>query len=186
MKSLLISEVTTAQKVGEVFPSKGKNKKWEITWDKSLGNTLKDKSGRVYLVVVNGLIYKIGGSVDKKGILGTMSWYQNNAFTGGPSIRTHGIHLLIHREIEQGNKVEIYMILSNKVLAEVKGLFGVQTKMVTIDFKEMEDLCKSEYFSKCNTYPKWNFQENGEEWDVDLVESCNQVNVNSADKRKKK
>ena len=159
-------------------------KKWKISWDKSLGEILKDRSGRVYLIVVNGLIYKIGGSVDKKGIIGTMGWYQNNAFTGGPSIRTHGIHILINREIEKGNQVEIYMILSNKVIAEIKGLFGVQLKLVSIDFKEMEDLCKNQYFQKCGQYPKWNFQENNEQWDVDLIESCNLVNVSSANKRK--
>jgi len=186
MKNLNISTVTTAKRVGVFSLSNKKNKKWEITWMKGLGEILKDKSGRVYLIVVNGVIYKIGGSVDKKGILGTMSWYENNALSGAPSTRTHGIHMLVYDELKKGNNVEVYMILSNKVEAPVKGLFGEKTMMVSIDFKEMENLCKSDYFSKCDKYPKWNFQENNEQWPIELVESCNQVNNQSAANRKRK
>jgi hypothetical protein len=186
MEHLHISQVTTATKVGEIVAVTSETKKWEIKWEKKIDSILKDKSGRVYMIVVDGKIYKIGGSVDKKGILGTMGWYEKNAFTGGPSIRTHGIHLLIHRELENNKKVEIYMISSNKVMAEVKGLFGVVIKMVSIDFKEMEDLCKSDYVNKCGRYPEWNFQENKEQWDPELVESCNNVNNLSLKKRKNK
>jgi hypothetical protein len=185
-QSLNISEVKTAQKVGTILLTNQKNKKWLTKWCMNIDKVLKDKSGRVYLIVVDGKVYKIGGSVDKKGILGTIGWYENNAFTGGPSIRTHGIHNLIHQELVNGSNVEIYMIMSNKILAEVKGLFGVTQKMVSIDFKEMENMCKKDYIDKCGKYPKWNFQENGEKWPVYLVESCNEVNVKSATNRKKK
>jgi hypothetical protein len=39
---------------------------------------------------------------------------------------------------------------------------------------------------KCGRYPKWNFQENGEEWDIKLVESWNLVNNTMTKKRKEK
>jgi hypothetical protein len=186
MKDLLISEVTTAQKVGVIIPTDSPQKKWSVKWEMNIDDVLKDKSGRVYMIVVNGKIYKIGGSMDKKGILGTMGWYEKNAFSGRPSIRTHGIHMLIDKELQSNNTIEIYMILSDKVVADVKGLFGTTTKMASIDFKEMENQCKNDYFKKCGTYPMWNYQENGNEWDLDLVESCNLVSNQSASKRKKK
>lgn len=185
MKTLNISTVSTAQRVGVLSLTNKKNKKWEITWMKELGNLLKDKSGRVYLIVVNGIIYKIGGSVDKKGILGTMGWYENSALSGAPSARTHGIHMLVYEELKKGNNVEVYMILSTKVEASVKGLFGEKTMMVSIDFKEMENLCKNDYFSQCGSYPQWNFQENNQEFPKPIVESWNEVINKSAANRKK-
>jgi hypothetical protein len=185
-KTINISDVVTATKVGTLKLISAPNKKWFVEWCNSVGKELlKNKMGRVYLIVVNGVIYKIGGSADKKGIFGTMGWYEKNAWTGGPSIRTHGIHVLCYEELLKGNSVEVYMILSNVIEAEVKGLFGTSVQEVSIDFKVMEDKCKQDYHNVYGKYPPWNFQENGEEWALSLVESCNEVNNQSAKKRKK-
>jgi|694.fasta_scaffold149363_2 hypothetical protein len=186
MEHFSIDKVSTAIKVGNIKSCIHKSKKWIVEWNVSLGKQLTQNNGRVYFIVVNGNIYKIGGSQDSKGIKGTFHWYQNCAFTGGPSLRTHGIHVLIHDELEKGNVVEIYMIVSTKVIAEVTGLFGVEKKLVNIDFKEIENTCKEDYKMKCGRYPKWNFQENGEEWDIKLVESWNLVNNTMTKRRNEK
>jgi len=180
-----IKDVKTATKVGEISKVYNNPKKfWTVEWDGKLYNKIKDSRGRVYLIVVNGKINKIGGSADKNGLKGTFSWYENNALSGGPSVRTHGIHLLINEELINGSKVELYMISSEKVKTKVKGLFGKIEKETNIDFKEIENLCKEEYFNLEGTYPKWNFQENNQQWGIDIVKSCNLVNEMSALKRK--
>jgi hypothetical protein len=105
---------------------------------------LQDDSPRIYLMVVDNIIKKIGGSASKGGIKTTMAFYVTS-MTGSPGVPRFVIHLLIERALKEGSKVELYMIKSPRVLAEVSGLFG--TKKVEIaSFKEMEDLCKSDYY----------------------------------------
>lgn len=182
-----INEVNTAILVGEIKLKSGNAKKlWEVDWCKEHETTIKDTAGRVYLIVSNGEIKKIGGSQDKKGLKGTFDWYQNKALVGKPSVRTYGIHMLIYQEIMNGNDVKIYLITSQKVYANVKGLFGETNKLVSVDFKEVEGACKQDYQNIHNRYPDWNFQENGEQWPVNLSEECNSINQLTTKKRKDK
>jgi len=132
---------------------------------------LKDNSGRVYIIVSNGVIKKIGGSEAKGGIKSTMSSYQGG-LQGGPSIRTYGIHLLISEELEKGNKVEIYIITSEKKKMKVKGLFD-EKEIEVGAFRDMENRCKKDYKKIEGKYPPWNFQENGEIWRKDILRSHN-------------
>lgn len=118
---------------------------------------LKDTVGRVYLFVSNNIIKKIGYSQDKGGIKGTLSAYQGG-MQGRPSIRTMGIHLLLKREIENGKKVEVYMILADPTVGRVKGLFGYH-KMKISPTIEMEEACKKDYLKQEGDYPDWNIQE---------------------------
>ena len=123
-----INKVTTAIKVGKSVRVYGNNKKnWEIIWENSNINVINNTSGRVYIIVSNGKIKKIGGSQDKGGIKGTLNWYSNSALTGGPSVRTYGIHMFITEELDNGSDVEFYVITSEKVKLPVKGLFGEET-----------------------------------------------------------
>lgn len=133
---------------------------------------LKDNSGRIYLIVSNGVIKKIGGSQSKGGIKTTLSFYQGG-LQGGPSIRTYGIHLLMSEELEKGNKVEIYMITSQKAKMKTKGLFDEEEIEVSA-FKDMEDKCKKDYVSKEGAYPEWNFQERHEPWREDILKKLNE------------
>lgn len=116
---------------------------------------LRDNSGRIYLIVSNGEIKKIGGSECKGGIINTMSFYQGG-MQGGPSIRTFGIHLLIKEELDKGNKVEIYMITSPKAKMKVKGLFNEELMEVSA-FRDMENKCKKDFISVDGKLPEWNF-----------------------------
>lgn len=158
---------------------------WDIKWNKN-DDSLFDTSGRVYFITSNGEIKKIGGSQDKGGIKGTFSWYINNALSGGPSVRTYGIHILIREELDKGNEVEVYSIFSQKIMAPVKGLFGETIIETNIDFKTMENICKNDYISIMGNYPVWNFQERGDKWPIYIREGCNLVNTTSTKNSKKK
>jgi hypothetical protein len=128
---------------------------------------LRDESGRIYLIVSNKKIMKIGGSECKGGIKTTMSFYQGG-MQGGPSIRTYGIHILIKEELEKNKKVEIYMISSTKAKMRVKGLFSEDVMEVSA-FRDMERKCKQDYISREKKLPPWNFQERGEMWRQDIL-----------------
>ena len=128
---------------------------------------LKDDAGRIYLIVSNGRIMKIGGSQCKGGIKATMSFYQGG-MQGGPSIRTYGIHIMLKEELKKRKKVEIYMITSTKTKMLVKGLFKEEELEVSA-FKDMENKCKKDYLEKEGNYPPWNFQEKGEPWRQDIL-----------------
>lgn len=135
-------------------------------------DVLKDNAGRIYLIVVNGEIMKIGKSKSKGGIKSTLSFYQGG-MQGGPSIRTYGIHILIYEELKKNNIVEIYMITSTKIRATIKGLFDEEEVVVTPDILDMEQKCKNDYKNIEGKYPPWNFQENGESWRKDILIGLN-------------
>jgi hypothetical protein len=182
-----ISEVKTAIKVATVTNDSSNPKKlWNLKWDVTDKTILKDESGRVYLIVVNGEIYKIGASVCKGGIQKTISIYRDYALVGTPSIRTFGIHQLIKQELDSGNNVEFYLIQSQKIDVPIAGLYGIELKRnVSVDCKQIENKCLSEYHTKEGRAPKWNFQENHEVWPKWIAEIVNKQSINQTNKAKK-
>lgn len=163
-----IEDVKTAIKVATIIEKNDNNKNrkylWDIKWNDKINKfILKDNAGRVYLIVSNKIIMKIGGSQQTGGIKSTISTYKNCANSGRPSDRTYGIHIFIREEMNKGNIVEIYMIKSDEVKAPVKGLFGYNEELVS-PFKEMERKCLMDYFKIEGEYPKWNLQERNEPW----------------------
>src|SRR3989344_6660230 len=152
-----IKKVKTATKIGNFFLRSGHRNKIDLNYLPSLSRKfLTDDAARIYLVVQNGIIKKIGGSASKGGIKATMSFYVG-AMTGSPGVPRFIGHLLIEKALRKKSKVELYMITSPKPLARVSGLFGYK-KVPIASFKEMEDLCKSDYIAKEGRYPDWNFQ----------------------------
>lgn len=146
--------------------------KIDIRYLSDLSNEiLTDDSARVYLIVQDGIIKKIGGSAQKGGIIKTMSFYVG-AMTGSPGVPRFVAHLLIEQALRSKSKIELFMITSPKTLATVSGLFGYK-KMKIASFKEMEDLCKSDYYSKERKYPDWNFQENHKPYPPELARKHN-------------
>lgn len=177
-----ISDVSTAIKVGNIIlRNDDSNNNIKVEWlEEKNGydiplSVLKDNSGRVYLIVVDGTIKKIGGSQAKGGIKGTWGPYCG-AMNGSPSVRTYGIPLLIKEQLVRGRKVEIWMINSEKVIAPVKGLFGERKSKVGIDFKAIENKCKDDYKNKEGGHPEWNFQERNKPWPRWIQEGCNNLN----------
>lgn len=159
-----ISQVTTAFKVGSFkINNRGNKARLRIEWEDLDNSILTDRAGRVYLLVVNGVIKKIGGSVDAGGIKRTLGAYASGN-CGRPSVRTYGINQLIFEELCLDNVVEVYMIQSEMVVAPVTGLFG-QSDMNISAFKEMEEQCVSDYVSQTGGYPEWNYQEAGKPWE---------------------
>lgn len=179
-----ISEVTTAIKVGDIIlRNEDSPNLIKVKWIDSKSNSLKDNTGRVYFLVVNDVIYKIGGSQCKGGIKSTIGAY-TDCMKGGPSDRSYIIHYLIYRELVKGNKVEVYMITSPKIIAPVTGLFGIQNKEVAA-FKEMESLCVNQHFEFDGSYPKWNFQESHSQYPSDLSEQYSEFKMKRTEKNKK-
>ncbi len=164
-----IKEVKTAFKIAEVSLNK-EHLKNHIKFNylenlidedgKVLNKSfLRKRIGFVYLIVINSEIIKIGGSQGKGGIKSTMNFYEG-AMQGGPSIRSYGIHLLIQKELKEGKKVEFYVIVSEEIKTQIKGLFGSEEGYV-VAFKEMEEKCNEDYKSVTEKYPEWHFQSRG-------------------------
>lgn len=174
-----IKDVKTAFKIADVvLDKKHKQNHIKINFlpeiideegEKLEKSILKNNAGRVYIIVVDGIIKKIGGSQSKGGIKATLSFYQS-AMQGGPSLRSYGIHLLITEALEKGKKVEIYMITSQSVKASVKGLFSEEKKNTNV-FKEMENKCKEDYKKIEGDFPEWNYQERAVPWPKKIHES---------------
>src|SRR3989344_3890384 len=167
-----IKKVKTATKIGNFFLRSGHRNKIDLNYLPSLSRKfLTDDAARIYLVVQDGIIKKIGGSASKGGIKATMSFYVG-AMTGSPGVPRFVLHLLIAQALSKKSKMELYMITSPKTMATVNGLFGPK-KMKIASFKEMEDLCKADYYSVENRYPDWNFQENNDPYPATLAHQYN-------------
>ena len=98
-----ISDCPNAQLVGKVVLNESASKSnLKMVWENLPATLLKNNAGRVYLLVVDGEIKKIGGSVGKGGIKSTMSFYVSGN-TGRPSIRSYGINTLIFESLKACN-----------------------------------------------------------------------------------
>ena len=177
-----ITDVKTAIKIGDFILRENNKNKINIEYLKNLSNEiLTDNLPRVYLFVQDGIIKKIGGSASKGGIKATINFYVS-AMTGSPGVPRFVIHLLIAKALEQRSKIELYMITSPRALATINGLFGSK-KTEIASFKEMEDFCKSDYYSREGRYPDWNFQENKEPYPTELAQQHNLYQQNRLNKK---
>ena len=124
----------------------------------------RKNEARVYFIVVNDVIAKIGGSNAKGGISGTIAPYCSGN-GGRPSDRTFGVNYLIEQELIKGSKVELYAQWMPSITANVPSLTGNKKISVSFSYKEMEEACVKEYLSLNNgLHPIWNFQEAGRPW----------------------
>lgn len=166
---MYMDKVKNAQKIGNFFLTEHQKNKINLKYLNNIDNKiLIDNSPRIYIFSVDDVIKKIGGSASTGGIKATMSFYVN-AMTGSPGASRFVIHLLIAEALKKGSKVELYMITSPRTLAQVYGLFSTKEVLIA-SFKEMENLCKFDYYSIEKKYPDWNFQENNEEYPLKLSE----------------
>ncbi len=168
LRKVDISQVKTACRVGEfVKRNDGSPNLIRVEYDKVDPEVLRSDDPRVYIFTVDGLIVKIGGSECRGGIRATLSFYER-ARTGRPGTSRFIIHGLIARELDQGRRVEIYMIRSPRAQACVCGFFGCENQEVS-PFKPMERKCLRDYLKLSGgLYPEWNFQERRAEYPEDL------------------
>jgi hypothetical protein len=149
--------------IGDIIEKNTNSKgKWKLDY-KCDKNVQKKENGRIYLIVIDGIIYKIGSSECKGGIKNTFGFYEGG-LGGSPSIRTFGIHLLIQEQLNLGKKIQIYVLFIEPIKVVITGLSSSIEKITYPQIKEMEDLCREDYKKIYGKYPMWNFQENVEEW----------------------
>ncbi|MGL2333950.1 GIY-YIG nuclease family protein [Helicobacter pylori] len=173
-----ISEVKTAFKIADVEYVKDSTK-LNFNYLKDLKdennqslsqNILTQNVARVYLIVVDGEIKKIGGSQADGGIKSTLNIYKDGGVKGRPSIRSFGVWYFLYRTILTGAKIEFYMIYQPNFETQVKGLFGFYAiKDASISYKLLEQACLTDYRNNNNdALPEWNVQEQGKDWPSDI------------------
>lgn len=147
---------------------------------------LTQNVARVYLIVVNGEIKKIGGSQSEGGIKNTLSIYRDGGVKGRPNIRSFGIWYFLYSTILSGAKIEFYMIFEENFEKDIKGLFGSKkVKNAYISYKLIEQCCVEDYLSKeNNNYPDWNVQEQGMDWPIGIKNEHVQLLKNSSTREK--
>lgn len=190
-----ISEVKTAFKIADVEFVKGSTrlnfnylKELKDEKGKSLPQSILTQNvARVYLIVVNGEIKKIGGSQSESGIKDTLSIYRDGGIKGRPSIRSFGIWYFLYHTILSGAKIEFYMIYQENFKKDIKGLFGIKIiQDAYISYKLIEQCCIEDYLNaEDGKFPDWNVQEQGLDWPVDIKNQHAKLQLN-AQKRKKK
>ncbi|MCH5322097.1 MAG: type II restriction endonuclease [Helicobacter sp.] len=185
-----ISEVKTAFKIADVEYVEGSTR-LNFNYLKDLkdenGNALPQKIltenvARVYLIVVDGEIKKIGGSQSKGGIKNTLSIYRDGGTKGRPGIRSFGIWYFLYYTILEGKKIEFYMIYQENFEKDIKGLFGIKkVKNAYISYKLIKQSCVEDYLRIENgKYPEWNVQEQGMDWPTDIKTEHAEILKNSS------
>jgi hypothetical protein len=180
-----IDQVPNAIRLGEVVvsptPYKGTryvlwDHKIKIEWDDAITRALRTSYlGWVYLIVVDGEIYKIGQSSASNGIEGTLSFYMSAGFDDA-GINRFAINWMIRDEMDKGHKVQFYGIYQEPVVIETKGLFSTgHHKMISA--KGMEAQAISDYVASEGAYPVWNYQESGNILDADISKAFGQYKI---------
>ncbi|OOP87962.1 restriction endonuclease [Helicobacter pylori] len=173
-----ISEVKTAFKIADVEYVKDSTK-LNFNYLKDLKdennqslsqNILTQNVARVYLIVVDGEIKKIGGSQADGGIKSTLNIYKDGGVKGRPSVRSFGVWYFLYHTILTGAKIEFYMIYQPNFETQVKGLFGFCViKDASISYKLLEQACLTDYRNNSHdALPEWNVREQGKDWPNDI------------------
>lgn len=165
-----IDHIKTMTRAGEI-KLQPDTKKLAFIPDSAMSKQqLRDIRGRVYAIVVDGVIEKIGGSQDKGGIQGTLGWYLNG-WAKGNSERTYCTWNFFRKNLEEGKTVEIWCVWAPMVTATIPTMTGSMQKSMPIDFHTIEKAFNDEYFQIEGRHPTLNMQESGERWqDTGLLE----------------
>ncbi|BCZ18139.1 Type II restriction endonuclease [Helicobacter sp. NHP19-003] len=189
-----ISKVKTAFKIADVelVPH---NRRLNFNYLKELKDEnhnplpqslLTKNVARVYLIVVDGVIKKIGGSQDKGGIKRTLHIYRDGGVKGRPSIRSFGIWYFLYHTILSGKKIEFYMIYQDNFKADVKGLFSLHgVPEASINYKFLENACLLDHHKMMGDYPEWNVQEQGKDWPSEIKDAHARLLQNAQTRKKK-
>lgn len=190
-----ISEVKMAFKIADVEFVAGSTKlNFNYLKDlrdengKSLPQSILTQNvARVYLIVVDGVIKKIGGSQAVGGIKNTLEIYKDGGVKGRPSIRSFGVWYFLYHTILSGAKIEFYMIYQENFEKEIKGLFGLKNvKNAYISYKLIEECCVADYLACENgKHPDWNVQEQGKDWPLEIKNKHAEIQKNAQSRAKK-
>ena len=166
-----ISHITNMTRIGQIIQRTDNPKKLDFKLDSNITRSeLKDERGRVYAIVVDGIIEKIGGSQAKGGIKGTCDAYFGG-FSKGMSERTYCIWNFMWQAIANGKLVEVYCVWAPTVTATIPTMTGTITKEIPVDFHTIEEAFVKEYVRVESKFPFLNMQESGGKWiDTGLLE----------------
>lgn len=159
-----INQIRTMTKIGQIVKKSQTEKGLMLVPDNKITKEqLRDVRGRVYAIVVDGEIKKIGGSQDKGGIQGTIGWYLNG-FNKGNSERTYCTWHYFTKAINAGKKVEIYAVWAPMVEVEIPTMTGSITKQIPVDYHSIESAFAKQYFEIEQQHPELNMQESSGKW----------------------
>lgn len=188
-----INEVKTAFKIADVelvanstklkfkYLENLKDENWNLISNK----VLKENYARVYLVVVNDEIKKIGGSQAEWWIKQTLQIYQDGWIGWRPSIRSFWMWYFLYYTILQSKKIEFYMIYQDNFEANIKWLFGFnKVENASYNYKLLEQCCITDYLVKSwGNYPDWNIQEQAWDWPNDVKQAHAEITKKSLNRQ---
>lgn len=152
---------------------------WNIKFCMKI-NKLNDKNGRVYLLVVNNKIKKIGQTDDSYGIRNIGGYKCGNS--GMPSIRTTGVHYYIAKQLYYNKQVSLYCTWCPELTIKYNG-FNINDNKnnITGSFsaKDLEKYYLELYITKIGRKPELNLQEDCKKWNDSIT------NINNIIKSKK-
>tara|TARA_R100000455_G_C6228506_1_gene90777 strand:+ start:275 stop:814 length:540 start_codon:yes stop_codon:yes gene_type:complete len=167
------TSLKNAKLIGEFYLNGKESVKKNLNFRrcKTLSNTdWKKEYARVYFILVDDEVRKIGGSNAKGGICGTISPYcAGNC--GRPSDRTFGVNYLIEEALRNGSKVELYAQWLPPQKVTVPTINKKVKINVDFSYKTMEERCIIDYKKKQKQVPAWNFQEDHREWPKHIREA---------------
>ena len=166
-----INKATNAKLVGEIKLHTEHDKKLIFNAASTITKSeLKDNRGRVYFIVLDDEIHKIGGSQAKGGIQATISPYLGG-FAKGMSPRTYCVWNYMFQKLKLGHTINIYFILAPSFEIMIPSMYNNKLKITTADYHDIESDCIQEYIKEENQYPYLNIQESGRHWiDTGLLE----------------
>ena len=154
-------DIGSFQYFGQAILDENKNK-WKINYVQNK-ELLQNKNNRIYLIIVDDEIKKIGSSSAQGGIKDTFRHYVNPGKCA--SKRTLGIHSNIKAELEKGRKVKLYCKFNTHRKEIIKGFFSEQEIEVCSNIFHLEKLHLKDFKNIHNCYPVWNLKEKNEKWD---------------------
>lgn len=132
----------------------------------------RSNAGRVYWLVVDGEIVKIGGGDGNGGIDGTMSAYlgatkdSGRGPGSGMSDRSYSVSNFLKMSVKAGRNVEVYfknLPQSQQPVHDSKGNI-IEHTLVNCSFKSFERALVDEYKEETGDYPFLNTQEAKRKW----------------------
>ena len=142
------------RKISDVV-EKGDGANWKHQWvSKEIRKECRQTKTSVYLITIDGVIFKPGGT---KGLEGRLGFYASaNEWSNNPGQHNQKANPAIWDKHIKGHKVEFWQLLTDKegqpIPDAVEFVFNGKVKTSPVDFVEIEDEIRNEIieFNKVN------------------------------------
>ena len=160
-----ITELQNLYRAGQIVRKQGHDQKLDLLLDPTMTRELyRQEVGRVYFIVVDGDIKKIGGSQAKGGLRGTLGAYFTG-FAKGMSARTYCVWNFMKQQCDLGRTVEIYVTFAPLVEATIPGPMGSVTVQIPVDYHTIEKSYVDHFVLTESKHPYLNMQESAGRWE---------------------